>query len=258
MSIELANAGRNCPAKFAAVCGLLLLVHNLGAQLHSFEEGGQLEPRQLFDSAGGAQGAGRLGLRYRIFRKDSLNEFVKVSPDTVFQSGDEIRLELEANRSGYVYVLQEEGMGKWVVLFPQPGIHKDSYYLKPGKSRLFPAEGGLVFDANPGTETLLVALVNDSVASADNVAAAIAMVKSVQGAEPKTTARPEPREGVLQSRDLIVQTVGSAGSNRQDGDKAVYAVTTTESARPAILVRVRLVHVAISPDAGIDRPTQGK
>ena len=46
-----------------------------------------------------------LGLRYSILKQVRNNQAEEVDPDTIFHSGDRIRLSLESNDSGYLYVV---------------------------------------------------------------------------------------------------------------------------------------------------------
>jgi hypothetical protein len=54
-----------------------------------------------------------LGLRYHVQRRDPDGAFSAVDPDTVFRTGDEVRLVFEPNDSGYLYLFERDAAGAW-------------------------------------------------------------------------------------------------------------------------------------------------
>src|SRR5262245_50634277 len=78
-----------------------------------------LRARELFYAATTTKAAAekspaapKLGLRYSLLKEESANRFREVDPDTVFRTGDHIRLSLEANDSGYLYIVQRGASGR--------------------------------------------------------------------------------------------------------------------------------------------------
>ena len=57
-----------------------------------------------------------LGLRYRVLRRDPEGVFSAVDPDTVFRSGDQVRVVFEPNDAGYLYLFERGATGAWRVL----------------------------------------------------------------------------------------------------------------------------------------------
>ena len=91
--------------------------------------------------------AGHLGVRYGLLRKGADGEYAPVALDTVFQSGDAVRLRLEPNDSGYVYLFQRDAGGAWRLASTQ----------RVGKAQrcLLPASGALQY-GRPGHKELLL------------------------------------------------------------------------------------------------------
>jgi hypothetical protein len=52
-----------------------------------------------------------LGLRYAVLKRDAGGQFQEIDPDTSFRSGDRIRLKVDANTSGYLYVVMQGSSG---------------------------------------------------------------------------------------------------------------------------------------------------
>ena len=80
--------------------------------------------------------------------------------DTTFHSGDRIRLEAQANSTGYLYVVAQGSSGNWQVLFPSREVSNGSNLVHRGETRLVPGgnQGQFVFDEQAGTEKLFFVL----------------------------------------------------------------------------------------------------
>src|SRR5258708_5891874 len=48
-----------------------------------------------------------LGMRYSVLKRDAAGVYQEVDADTTFKSGDRIRLEAQANSTGYLYVVAQ-------------------------------------------------------------------------------------------------------------------------------------------------------
>ena len=62
-----------------------------------------------------------LGLRYTLLKKTGDGQ-VETDADAVFHAGDHIRLAVETNDDGYLYVVNRGSSGTWKVLFPSAEI----------------------------------------------------------------------------------------------------------------------------------------
>src|SRR4051812_43421408 len=63
-----------------------------------------------------------LGLRYALVKVTDGAES-EVSPTATFRSGDMVRVKVEGNRDGYLYVISRGSSGNWKPLFPAPDIN---------------------------------------------------------------------------------------------------------------------------------------
>lgn len=93
------------------------------------------------------------GLGYTLFLRDRGGEMVRVSPQRVFHHGDQLRLLVESNQDGYIYVLHRENEGEPTLLFP-------TSERQPGTNRIYahrpvwvPFEHTIEFDEKPAVET---------------------------------------------------------------------------------------------------------
>jgi len=93
--------------------------------------------------------ARNLGVRYGLLLKGTGDEYSPVALDTVFHSGDAVRLRLEPNDTGYIYLFQRDATGGWRLASTQR--------VEKGQRCLLPASGALQYD-QPGSKELLLVL----------------------------------------------------------------------------------------------------
>jgi hypothetical protein len=109
-----------------------------------------------------ALGAMHLGLRYTLLLVTARGDRGQaVAPERNFRKGDCVAVELEANRSGYLYVLSKQSSGDWVPLFPTPELSDQSNRIDPGEIVRTPKRACFEIDDPPGSETLFVVLSRD-------------------------------------------------------------------------------------------------
>jgi hypothetical protein len=82
----------------------------------------------------------------------------RVTTDSVFRSGDRIKLAVQTNRSGFLYVINLGTSGRTHVLFPHPGVASGSNAVHAGQTYEVPAVGAIRFDDTPGEELVLIML----------------------------------------------------------------------------------------------------
>ena len=100
----------------------------------------------------------RVGLKYRILLRTPDCDIKEVDSSHIFHSGDKVRLQIEANVDGYLYVLQKGSTGKDRMLFPDPRINGGDNKIARGILYSVPGNQWFTFDNNPGTENLTVAV----------------------------------------------------------------------------------------------------
>lgn len=94
-----------------------------------------------------------LGLMAWLDMIDDNNHVQRVSSKREFRSGDAIRLNVQTNRAGYLYVVNLGSSGEARQLFPAQG---KSIKVVAGKTYSVPGKGHIRFDNTPGTEEVLV------------------------------------------------------------------------------------------------------
>lgn len=179
------------------------------------------------DQLSAANSATNSGLEYSIelMRPDAKPRLVDSS--FPFVSGDQIRLRIKSNFSGYAYIALLQGStGKRAVLYPPAG---QSSQVASGKNIVIPAVGHLTFDNHPGTERVQVTvsrqpLSEESLLSIDSVD--IDQLKK------------SPTAGLSWTRDLVYDNfdapsaaVPTRGISRVSSDQPSFDAEKKVSAR---------------------------
>jgi Domain of unknown function (DUF4384) len=105
--------------------------------------------------------ARRLGLGVTLFMRDSNGLAVRVDPDHVFQKGDRVRVVLETNTDGYLYIFNTTDDGPATMIYPDSQLDEAGNYLQSHVPFEIPASASaderlrwFAFDEVAGTERL--------------------------------------------------------------------------------------------------------
>src|SRR6266852_2321792 len=73
-------------------------------------------------ASGAAKNAQAIGLGYTLFMKDAVGRGVRVEPSREFHNGDSVRLSLEPNVDGYLYIFDAENESAPQMIYPDPRL----------------------------------------------------------------------------------------------------------------------------------------
>ncbi len=211
---------------------------------------GQPRARDLYFSparASAPASAAALGLRYSLLHLQPGGAWREVDTSTVFTSGDRIRLQVEANQSGFLYVLHQGSSQEWFVMEGSP------IRVETALRTDVPPGGRFYFDHQPGEEKLFLVLSRARDAELDRMLGIAPAVPP--GAPPAATPASEtPRtrspvqlaflrtlETEVRSRNLAFEKVDQNTAPVQ-AEHAVYVVNTSASAGARVVVQVSLQH----------------
>ena len=173
----------------------------------------------------------------------------KLSPQTVFRTGDRFRLWLQSNRDGYLYLVNVGTSGVTRLMYPRNNL---SNHITKGKD--FAISSPLVFSAPAGTEQLVVVL---SATPIDNAAVQLRDGSMFKVAFRPTlaptqavpdAAKPGPgRDSASASLDLALADLrGSKDLKFEDDGTEVVAVSRhsdgPSGAYAPVVVNLRLSH----------------
>jgi hypothetical protein len=179
-----------------------------------------------------------LGLRYAVLKRDANGQYNEVDPDTSFRSGDRIRLHVDANTSGYLYVVMQGSSGTWKLLFPSAEVAGGSNLVRKGESRQIPSgdRGQFVFDEQAGNEKLFIVLTRQPEPDLDK------LIYSMGGKPESLISQATVRDDVVSklraqvaSRDLVFEKSDSS-------ENAAYVVNPSTAPDARLVVDVALKH----------------
>lgn len=105
--------------------------------------------------------APRLGIGLTLFMRDSNGLAVRVNPDHVFRKGDRVRVLLETNADGYLYIFNTTNDGPATMIYPDADLDEAGNYLQAHVPFEIPTSlvaderlRWFAFDENAGTEHL--------------------------------------------------------------------------------------------------------
>src|SRR5258708_11504453 len=120
----------------------------------------------------GRVSAQRLGLGFTLFMRDSNGLAVRVDPSHEFQKGDRVRVFLETNADGYLYIFNTTDAGSPVMIYPNPQLDEAGNFLKSHVPFEIPASTEaeerlrwFTFDQYAGTERLYFVLTREPLAT---------------------------------------------------------------------------------------------
>jgi hypothetical protein len=74
--------------------------------------------------------APRMGIGLTLFMRDSNGMAVRTDPEHVFQKGDRVRVLLETNADGYLYIFNTTNHGPATMIYPHPDLDEGGNYLQ--------------------------------------------------------------------------------------------------------------------------------
>ncbi len=170
----------------------------------------------------------------------------KLSPQQAFRTGERFKLWLQANRDGYLYLINVGTSGQTRVMFP-----RNNQENRIARRTDFSLSSPLVFDEPPGTEQLVVVL---AAAPIDDVALQLSdggfQKVSVRGngsLRAPAGSPPKRRDASSESLDLALADLrGSKDLKFDDDGSELVAVANRSEDKPGafapVVVNLRLTH----------------
>ena len=112
-----------------------------------------------------------IGLGYSIFMRDPNGYPVRVDPTRNFTAGESIRIALETNIDGYLYVFHTENNGPPEMIFPDARLSGGKNWIEshvpreiPSSLEINPAYRWFTFDNRPAVERLYIVVSREKLA----------------------------------------------------------------------------------------------
>lgn len=202
-----------------------------------------------------------LGLKYRLLKRNNEGRYDEVDTDTVFRSGDKIRVSVESNDNGHLYIVQQGSSKTWNLLFPNEDTEHGSNQVQRNREYEIPGGGRFTFDEQPGAERLFIVLTRRPEPDLEKLIYALSQGGQAQPASVETsTEKPKMMlaqnriddavidrlRGKVLARDLVFEKVNddapvtTSGGTRRE--KALYVATPDRTANARVVVDLTLKH----------------
>lgn len=206
-----------------------------------------------------------IALGYTMFMRDANGRAVRIDPAREFHNGDRIRISLEPNVDGYLYVFHTEGDGRPEMIFPDARLEGGENWVEAHVPMDVPStvetdEGlrWLQFYGNPATEHLFVVLTREPLADvpiAETLAALCSANKNdcpwhppvdvwarlQQAAKADVKVVTSNTSGQSQTEKEQVATTRGLGLDQTAPQPSVIRMSASSSA-PVLVTTLDLVH----------------
>ncbi len=206
------------------------------------------------DQGASPPAAQHLGLRYNLVLVDKdTGKGAPVEADRIFQPGECIALEFEANRSGYLYVLNQGSSGSWNPLLPSSQMPDEANIVKARTSVRVPQKYCFEIAGPPGLERIFVAL-------ARNPAELYDLHDSIKGGGSSGEGEAQPSEAVhvltaenrltrvvskmqasMGARDLKITKIAQP-SDPGEPPGSVYLVNASAGSSDRVVTEIQIKH----------------
>ena len=208
--------------------------------------------------------APRLGIGLTLFMRDSNGLAVRVDPEHVFRKGDRVRVLLETNADGYLYIFNTTNDGPATMIYPDADLDEAGNYLQAHvpfeiPTSLAPEERlrWFAFDETAGTERLflvftreplggipiddeLIALCRDSKESCP--VKPNAEVWAAVQQELQLPLKTDKKQQNGQAETASEQQATTRGLGLAKDDPQPSLVMMASSARPTLVATLDLIH----------------
>jgi hypothetical protein len=206
----------------------------------------------------------RLGLGMTLFTRDSNGLAVRVDPEHVFRKGDRVRVLLETNADGYLYIFNQTDQGPVIMIYPDKDLDEAGNYIKAHVPWEIPSSASdeerlrwLAFDENPGNERLFFVFTREPLNGVPTEDDLISFCKNSSGvcpwrptteiweaiqkqmAEPLATDRKD-RYGRAQTQPE--QQASTRGLSLAKDDPEPSLIMMASSSSPMLVTTLDLVH----------------
>ena len=196
-----------------------------------------------------------LGFRYSIqLVNQTTGATESVDPDREFKKGECVRVEVESNQSGYLYVMSRQSSGGWMPLFPSSEMPEETNVADPGQKVHAPKDYCFEIDDPAGTETLFVVLsrsprdffeLYDAIKASGSTSPdsnSKAPSSAVQLADAgRMNSAVEKMAKNFGTRDMVIKKVTPAPETKET-DYSVYVVNGSDKPSSTIVKKVEIKH----------------
>ena len=217
----------------------------------------------------------RIGLGLTLFMRDSNGLAVRTDPSHIFHKGDHVRVLIETNADGYLYVFNTTDNGQPTMLYPDPQLDEAGNYFQAHVPFEIPSSLAaeerlrwLTFDAHPGAEKIYFVFTREPLSAVPIEDDLITFCRENEGkcpwspgaevwakiqkemSEPVTSAKRD-RSGKAQTASERQAATRGIGLNRDDPEPSLIMLTGSTS-KNILVVSLDLIHKSDLDDSNDD------
>jgi len=211
----------------------------------------------------------RMGLGMTLFMRDSNGMAVRTDPSREFKKGDRVRVLLETNADGYLYIFNTTDGGEPVLIYPDPELDEAGNYIQAHVPFEIPSSTAaeerlrwFVFDQNAGTERLHFVFTREPLSGVpmeddlisfcrDNTtkcpwrpSAGLWSQLQAEVKEPTQVTKPQGAGKSQTDAESQAATRG-IGLNRDDPEPSLVMLTTSTD-KKVLVATLDLIHIAVA------------
>lgn len=212
-----------------------------------------------------AKGGQKMGLGLTLFTRDSNGLAVRVDPNRVFRRGDRVRVLLETNADGYLYIFNTTDGGRPVMIYPDARLDDAGNYIRSHVPFEIPSSLAdeerlrwFSFDEQSGAERLFFVFTREPLPAVpidDDLQNFCANSKNKCPWQPAPTTWAQIQKemtapvqvdkskqfGNTQSSGELVASTRGIGLSKDDPEPSLIMLTASSSA-PVLIATLDLVH----------------
>lgn len=206
----------------------------------------------------------RIGLGLTLFMRDSNGLAVRTDPEHVFQKGDRVRVLLETNADGYLYIFNTTNNGPATMIYPHAELDEGGNYIQAHVPFEIPSSAAtaehlrwFAFDDVAGSEQLFfvftreplkgIPLEDELIAFCQNSKEKCPIRPSTEVWEGLQTQMQEPlktdkTQAYGKTETPVEQQATTRGLGLSKDDPQPSLVMMASTARPTLIAALELIH----------------
>lgn len=204
----------------------------------------------------------RIGMGLTLFSRDSNGLAVRVDPSRVFRKGDRVRILLETNADGYLYIFNRTNDGLPVMIYPNAELDEGGNYLQAHVPFEIPAADSpderlrwFAFDEVTGTENVFFVFTREPLKDVPTEDELIAFCRNAKCPWPVATevwelVKKEMQEPLNTNRSdrygnaqtIVEHNATTRGLGLSKDDPEPSLIMMASSTKPTLVVTLDLIH----------------
>ena len=195
--------------------------------------------------------SGPIGLGYTLYMRDANGDAMRVDPDREFRTGDRVRVSLETNTDGFLYIFNTTDGGDPVMIYPDAQLDEGGSYVEAHVPYEIPSSTAseerlrwFTFDAKPGTERLYIVVTREPLPGVPIEDELVNYCRQNQGKcpwRPSATMWAQVKAG-MNAQAKIVKSKATYGQVQTSGEReaTTRGLGLSQSEPPPAVIRINV------------------